>query len=253
MAEKENKGFGAKPQDNRQEKPAPRRQQVTAGKPIVSASGKEVRGVVRLAGRDLRGSLPISRAIISVRGIGLNLGNVVSQIAYSQLGITDKTMVGELSEDEIGKLEQILSHPETYGVPTRMLNRQKDMFTGTDVHLIGTDLVYVVRQDIDHEKESYTWKGYRHTYGQKVRGQRTRSTGRTGMTVGVLRKAVLAKAGAAATAQTGAAAQAAGAAPAAAPGAKGASAPKAGAGAVAKAAAPAAAKAAPAKKEDAKK
>jgi small subunit ribosomal protein S13 len=114
-----------------------------------------------------------------------------------------------------------------------------------------------VRQDIDHEKESNTWKGYRHAYGQKVRGQRTRSTGRTGMTVGVLRKAVLAKAGAAAAAQTGAAAQAAGAPGAAsAAGAKGApaAAPKAGAAPAGKAAVPAAAKAAaPAKKDEAKK
>lgn len=258
MAEKDVKQTGAKPQDNKMEKPQQRRpQQAVSSKPIVSASGKEVKGVVRLAGRDLKGSLPISRAITSVRGVGITLGTVLSQVAFQQLGINDKTMVGELSEEEVEKLEKILQQPQNYGIPTRMLNRQKDLFTGTDMHLIGSDLAYVVKQDIDHEKDSYTWKGYRHTYGQKVRGQRTRSTGRTGMTVGVLRKAVLAKAGAAAAAQTGAAAQAAGA-PGAAPaaGAKGAPAPKAGAAPAAGAkAAPAAAPkaAAPAKKDEAKK
>jgi len=258
MAEKENKPMGAKPQENKQERPQQRRpQQAVSSKPIVSASGKEVKGIVRLAGRDLKGALPIGRAITSVRGVGITLGTVLSQVAFQQLGMNDKTMVGELSEEEVEKLEKILQHPENYGVPTRMLNRQKDLFTGNDVHLIGSDLAYVVRQDIDHEKESNTWKGYRHTYGQKVRGQRTRSTGRTGMTVGVLRKAVLAKAGAAAAAQTGAAAQAAGA-PGAAPaaGAKGApaAAPKAGAAPAGKAAPAAAPKAAaPAKKDEAKK
>ena len=116
------------------------------------------------------------------------------------------------------------------------------------MHYISSDLVYVVRQDIDHEKDAYTWRGYRHTYGQKVRGQRTRTTGRTGMTVGVLRKAVLAKAGEAAAAATGAAAQAAGAkAPAA--GAPGAKAP---AGAAPKAPVSAPKAAAPAKKEEKK-
>ncbi len=266
MAEKDNKQTGAKPQDQKHDKPQQRKpvhmQQAVSGKPVVSASGKEVRGIVRLAGRDLRGSLPISRAITSVRGVGINLGTVLSQIATQQLGMNDKTMVGELSEDEVGKLEQILLHPENYGIPVRMFNRQKDLLSGNDVHLIGSDLAFTVRQDIDHEKDANTWKGYRHTYGQKVRGQRTRSTGRTGMTVGVLRKAVLAKAGAAAAAQTGAAAQAAGAAPAAAvPGAKGAPAPKAGAAAApaakgaapaAKAAAPAAKAGAPAKKDEKK-
>ncbi|MFA4983410.1 MAG: 30S ribosomal protein S13 [Candidatus Micrarchaeia archaeon] len=225
------------PQEKRQEKPSRRPQQVSM-KPIVSESGKEVRGVVRLAGRDLRGNLPIRRAIISIRGIGLNLGKVVSAIACQNLNMNDKTMVGELSEQEIEKLEHILSHPGEYGVPIRMLNRQKDLFTGTDIHAIASDLGYYVKQDIDHEKDAYTWKGYRHTYGQKVRGQRTRSTGRTGMTVGVLRKAVLAKAGTAAAAQTGAAAQAA-------------SAPGAAPAKAAPAAAPKAA--APAKKEEAKK
>jgi len=233
-------------QEKKQDKPR-RPQQQQAMKPVVSASGKEVRGVVRLAGRDLRGNLPIRRAITSIRGIGLNLGGVVSEIACSKLGMNDKTMIGELSEQEVEKLEHVLSHPGEYGVPVRMLNRRKDVFSGTDGHMIGTDLVYAVKQDIDHAKDSYTWTGYRHTYGQKVRGQRTRSTGRTGMTVGVIRKAVLMKAGAAAT--TGAAAQAAGAVPAAAtPGAKGAApAAKAPAAAAPKAAAPAA------KKEEAKK
>src|SRR3989338_4434664 len=265
MAEKDQKA-SEKPSEKRQEKTQHsfnrqagdsqtkaqpvRKQQQSPQKPVVSASGKEIRGVVRLAGKDLRGNLPIRRAIASVKGIGINLGTVISDIATQKLGMNDMTMIGELTEDEVLKLEHVLTHPESYGVPTRMLNRQKDLFTGKDVHLIGSDLVFTVRQDIDHEKDSNTWKGYRHAYGQKVRGQRTRSTGRTGMTVGVLRKAVLAKAGAAAAAQTGAAAQAAGvvgATPAA--GAKGAAgpAPKAAAGA-----APAA-KARPRSEEEAKK
>ncbi len=257
MAEKHDSKPGAKgaapaqASEQKKDSRAPRgRPQQVSNKPIISASGKEVRGVVRLAGKDLRGNLPLGRAIISVKGIGLNLGQVVSAAAYEAMGVNDKTMVGELSEQEVEKLEQILLQPQSYGVPTRMLNRQKDISTGGDVHLIGADLSYSVKQDIDHEKDSYTWKGYRHTYGQKVRGQRTRSTGRTGMTVGVLRKAVLAKAGESAAAQTGAAAQAAGAKGAAAPaaGAKAAApAAKAPASAAPKAAAPAA------KKEEVKK
>ncbi len=232
-----------------EEKPVYKRPQAPQ-KAIISASGKEVRGIVRLAGCDLKGSLPLRRAITSVKGIGINLGKVVSEIACQQLGMTDMTMIGELSEQEVDKLEHIMRNPTEFGVPVRMLNRQKDLFTGNNLHYISSDLVYIVRQDVDHEKDAYTWRGYRHTYGQKVRGQRTRSTGRTGMTVGVLRKAVLAKAGEAATAATGAAAQAAGAkAPAgAAPGAKAPSgpAPKAPAGAAAPKAA------APAKKEEKK-
>lgn len=223
------------------------RPQQVSYKPIVSASGKEVKGIVRLAGKDLRGSLPLRRAIVSVKGIGINLGEVISVIACAQLGVTEESMVGELSEQQVEKLEHILKNPEEFGVPVRMLNRQKDLVTGNSIHLIGSDLTFTVRQDIDHEKDSNTWKGYRHAYGQKVRGQHTRSTGRTGMTVGVMRKAVLAGAAAAAQAAgaQAAGAQAAGAA-AVAPGAKGAAAPKA--GAAPGAAAPAAKGGAPAAK-----
>jgi small subunit ribosomal protein S13 len=256
MAEKPHEQKNDKPQEKKgahgfnrsaEDRPAARgRPQNAPAKVIVSASGKEVRGIVRLAGYDLKGSLPLSRAITSVRGVGLNLGKVLSEIACKELAITDKTMIGELSEQEVEKLEHIMRNPGQFGVPVRMLNRQKDLFTGNDIHYISSDLAYIVKQDVDHEKDAYTWKGYRHTYGQKVRGQRTRSTGRTGMTVGVLRKAVIAKAGDAAAATTGAAAQAAGAkAPA------GAAAPKAPAGQAPKA--PPAKAAAPAKKEEAKK
>ena len=258
MAEKNDKG-GEKPQDKKgahnfnRSAAAPEEKPMNKGRPpapmkaVISASGKEVRGIVRLAGCDLRGSLPIRRAITSVKGIGINLGKVVSEIACQQLGMNDTTMIGELSEQEVDKLEHIMKNPTEFGVPVRMLNRQKDLFTGNNLHYISSDLVYVVRQDVDHEKDAYTWRGYRHTYGQKVRGQRTRSTGRTGMTVGVLRKAVLAKAGESAAAVTGAAAQAAGAkAPSGAPGAK------APAGTAPKAPVAAPKAAAPAKKEEKK-
>jgi len=249
MAEKNDKG-GEKPQEKKgahnfnrsasapEEKPMHKGRPQAPMKAIVSASGKEVRGIVRLAGCDLRGSLPLRRAITSVKGIGINLGKVVSEIACQQLGMNDTTMIGELSEQEVDKLEHIMRNPTEFGIPVRMLNRQKDLFTGNNLHYISSDLTYIVRQDVDHEKDAYTWRGYRHTYGQKVRGQRTRSTGRTGMTVGVLRKAVLAKAGESAAAATGAAAQAAGA--------------KAPAGAAPKAPAAAPKAAAPAKKEEKK-
>ncbi|MDD5712784.1 MAG: 30S ribosomal protein S13, partial [Smithellaceae bacterium] len=90
-------------------------------------------------------------------------------------------------------------------------------------HVIMTDLLFESGQDLDREKKSYSWKGYRHTYGQKVRGQKTRNTGRTGMAVGVLRKAIVAAQGGA---PAGGVKPGAAAAPAAAP-AAGAKAPAA--------------------------
>lgn len=50
-------------------------------------------------------------------------------------------------------------------------------------------MTFAVRQDINRDISIRTWRGYRHQHGQKVRGQHTRSSGRTGATVGVMKKA----------------------------------------------------------------
>ncbi len=78
-----------------------------------------------------------------------------------------------------------------------MLNRRRDIESGKDKHLVATDLTFQTRQDVQRHKDTRDWVGWRHLIGQKVRGQRTRNTGRTGMSVGVLRKQA-AKAGGAA-------------------------------------------------------
>ncbi len=170
-------------------------------------TGREVRGIIRLTGRDVKGEMPIHRALTRVRGIGERLAAIISKIALREMKLPDGVFIGELDEAQMSTLDKIMAAPQKYGVPIYMLNRQKDFETGENKHLTGTDLIYTQKNDVDREKEIMTWRGFRHFYGQKVRGQRTRSTGRTGMTVGVLRKAIMAKAGA----------PAAGAAPAAAP------------------------------------
>jgi small subunit ribosomal protein S13 len=57
--------------------------------------------------------------------------------------------------------------------------------------LIGPDLALRTKADIDFVREIRTWKGVRHSLGLKVRGQRTKSTGRKGRAVGVKKKAAI--------------------------------------------------------------
>jgi len=71
-----------------------------------------------------------------------------------------------------------------------MLNRRKDIQTGKDLHLLGSDLQLRVKDDIDVMKETRSWKGDRHARGLKVRGQRTKTTARKGRSVGVSRSRV---------------------------------------------------------------
>jgi small subunit ribosomal protein S13 len=50
------------------------------------------------------------------------------------------------------------------------------------------DLAMILREDLDLMKRMRSYKGIRHERGLRVRGQKTRSTGRTGAIVGVSRK-----------------------------------------------------------------
>ncbi len=73
-------------------------------------------------------------------------------------------------------------------VPQWMFNRRKDTFTGKNFHLIGTEIDMARKEDIDLLRKIRAYRGIRHEKGKKVRGQRTRSTGRKGVTVGVIRR-----------------------------------------------------------------
>ena len=74
-----------------------------------------------------------------------------------------------------------------------MRNRRKDLYTGKDLHLIGSEIDLIKREDINLLKKIRAYRGIRHEKGLPVRGQRTRSHKRTGLTVGVIRKKEMAK------------------------------------------------------------
>lgn len=154
---------------------------------------KHLKGIKRIAGKDVNGDYPLPKALLRVRGIGKSLNLVVARLISTKLGVPWNIQIGDLTDGQIESIDKILNNLHQQDLPEFLLNRRKDFFEGTARHVIMTDLLFANKQDIDREKNNYTWKGYRHSYGQKVRGQRTRNTGRIGMSVGVLRKAVLAQ------------------------------------------------------------
>lgn len=187
---------------------------------------KDIRGIVRLAGKDIRGNIRLKHALHYIRGIGHNLSGSLVGLINRELGISPEILIGELSEGQVEKIDHILFNTHQYKIPTFMINRRADVFDGVNKHVIMNDLLFSTSQDIEREKKSYTWKGFRHAYGQKVRGQRTRNTGRSGMAVGVLRKAIMQQQKEAAAAKGGERAPAAGGAASAAKPAAPAGAPK---------------------------
>lgn len=145
---------------------------------------KEFRHIVRIADTDLDGTLKVPYALSCIKGIGIDLANAIVKVAE----VNPNTRIGFLPEADVKKLEKIIRDPLKHGVPRWLLNRTKDLESGKDLHLIGSDLVLRTKMDIDLMKKIKSWKGYRHAHGLKVRGQRTRVTGRKGKAVGVRRK-----------------------------------------------------------------
>jgi len=150
---------------------------------------KEEASIVRIAGRDINGNFKIAKALMQIKGIGNTMAEAIANAAEEKFGIDKSARIGMLPEDKVSNLEAIIKNPLKFGLPEYLLNRRKDRETGESMHLIGSDLTVMVRQDVDYDIKIQTWRGFRHQYGQKVRGQRTRSTGRTGATVGVTKKA----------------------------------------------------------------
>ena len=147
-----------------------------------------LRGIVRLADNDLDGHLPLHKALLYVKGIGHSLRFPVARLISNELGINESVRIGELSEDQVEKINDILYNLDESKLPAFLLNRRKDFATGKARHLIMNDLLFAMRQDIERKIRTRTWQGYRHSRGKKVRGQRTKNTGRRGMTVGVIRR-----------------------------------------------------------------
>ncbi len=140
--------------------------------------------IVRIAGTDIDGKLKLPYGLAKIKGIGVTTAYAIIRV----LGLDENKLVGYLTEDEIKRLEESVTEMKKLGLPTWLYNRRKDYENGDDLHLVGADLIFAARRDIEREIRIGSWRGIRHKLGLKVRGQRTRTTGRLGMTIGVKKK-----------------------------------------------------------------
>jgi len=137
--------------------------------------------MVRIVGNDIPGERKMIVGLTQIRGVGYMFANTILNF----LKINPNERIGYLSPEQIKSIENVIKNPSTSNFPSWFLNRRKDVETGEDKHLITSDIAFTVRNDIEREKTSGSWRGIRHMFGLKVRGQRTRCTGRKGGAVGV--------------------------------------------------------------------
>ncbi|MBW2967740.1 30S ribosomal protein S13 [Candidatus Woesearchaeota archaeon] len=146
----------------------------------------DYRHIVRIADTDLDGAKPIGHALNKIKGVSFMFANAVCIFS----NVDKQKITGQLSADEIKRLNEVLRNPGKYGFPAWMLNRRKDSETGDDRHILGADLRWQVENDIKLMKKIRSYKGVRHMAGLPVRGQKTKNNFRKkkGKGLGVQRK-----------------------------------------------------------------
>jgi len=147
---------------------------------------QEFRQIIRIGGVDLDGNKPVSHQLTRVPGVSVNFSNMICSLVT----VSKIKKAGDLSDEEVKRLDDALSNPSKFGAPSWMLNRRKDPETGEDVHLVSADLKFVQGNDIKIMRKIKSYKGVRHSARLPVRGQKTKSNFRSnkGKVAGVKRK-----------------------------------------------------------------
>ncbi|MEM3481030.1 MAG: 30S ribosomal protein S13, partial [Candidatus Korarchaeum sp.] len=112
-------------------------------------SGVELKRVVRLLNTTLDGTKPVLVSLTNVKGISYTLATAILRKA----GVNPTKRLGELTEEEYSRIEDVVNDPEKYGIPWWLMNRQKDYRSNESTILIGDDVNWYVTQDINLMKK----------------------------------------------------------------------------------------------------
>jgi small subunit ribosomal protein S13 len=180
--EKKHEGKGEE-HPKKERKGAPK--EVKKEAPGVKEEGPEIRHIVRIADSDLDGKRSVQYALTGIKGISRRVAKIIAVNS----GLDPIGTIGYLNDADIDKLKSSVDNISTL-LPTWMMNKQNDILTGEDRQVLGMDVLLSRNEDINIMKKARSYKGLRHERGLRVRGQRTRSTGRRGKTVGVSRASI---------------------------------------------------------------
>ena len=126
---------------------------------------------VRIANTDLDGNKQIGLALTKIKGVSFMFSNMAC--TFAQVDKTSKT--GYLKDDQVKKLDEVITNPLKYNPPAWMLNRRKNYEDGKDIHIITGDLKFTNENDVKRLKKIRSYRGIRHGQGLPLRGQRTKA------------------------------------------------------------------------------
>jgi len=134
--------------------------------------------IVRILSKDIEGNTKIYSGLTKVKGISWSLANAICE----SLKIDKNKKIGALTKEEIEKLTKFMENPK---IPKFLKNRRQDLETGSDKHIIGSNLELTKEFDIKRLKKIRSYRGLRHSVGLPLRGQRTKSHFRKNRSRGV--------------------------------------------------------------------
>ncbi len=167
---------GKAPKETEETKPVPASKKVKVDENLLY--------IVRIASKDLAGEKSVRLALSELKGVGFRLADIISR----KVGIDPRAMIGSIGEEKIEKLKNYVEAKEFPDIPSWLLNHRNEIVSGKNLNLVSNDLDIQLQDDINYMRKTRSYKGVRHETGHKVRGQRTRSNGRKGLAVGVIKK-----------------------------------------------------------------
>ncbi len=127
--------------------------------------------IVRLGNSDIEGHNETYSGLTSIKGVDWMFSNAICKV----LDLDKKKKIGELSEDKLAEIQDLLKNPSKFDVPEWLYNRRKDLVDGKDKHLVGKDIKLKYDFDIKRLSKIVSYRGQRLSRGLPVRGQRTKS------------------------------------------------------------------------------
>lgn len=152
-----------------------------------SKDNNDLNLIVRIFSTDISGTKTCIVGLCKIKGID----SVFSHAILKTCSINPDKLVGRLSKEEIKKIEEVIKTPVKKGIPEYLINRRKTPEKNVNLHVVGSDLKLKTDFDIRRMRRIRSYKGLRHAWGLKVRGQKTKSYRKGGAAVAGIKKTTL--------------------------------------------------------------
>ncbi|MDD4983488.1 MAG: 30S ribosomal protein S13 [Candidatus ainarchaeum sp.] len=145
-------------------------------------------GIVRIVDTDVSAGKSVQTVLGKIKGIGTRYNVAVARIFELKTKLPPTTKIGKLDEKQLALLEDIAKNPLNHGFPNWFVNKPEDVWDGKAKHLLGSDLLFNDKEELDRLGKMRHRKAIRRMRGLPVRGQKTKAGFRgKGRSVGVVK------------------------------------------------------------------